>query len=81
MLGDTRPVSYRYSEAATILNNLGFACVKKKGSHCKWRRKSPAGETVVVELVDSGGGTLKAYLIRDLVSQLRKNNLVPPGLE
>jgi hypothetical protein len=47
----------------------------------QWRRKLPSGNTVIVGLVERGSGTLKAYLIRDMVTQLRENKLLPPGLE
>lgn len=33
------------------------------------------------DFVEKGAGTLKPYLIRDMVAQLRAHDLVPPGLE
>jgi hypothetical protein len=39
------------------------------------------GNIVMIGLVEKGAGTLKPYLIRQMISQLRENGLVPPDLE
>jgi hypothetical protein len=46
-----------------------------------WRRKLGDGTTVVIGLVEKGAGSLKPYLIRDMVAQLREHRLFPPGME
>ena len=51
------------------------------GSHRRWRHKLPSGNVIIIGLVQKGNGTLKPYLIRDLIGQLRANDLVPPDLE
>ena len=82
MLSDSSPTSYTYDEAAGVLGRLDFALAGSGGSsHRKWRRKLADGTVVVVGLVDKGSGTMKAYLIRDMVEQLRTHGLVPPDLE
>jgi len=78
MLSDTNPITYTYDDAAQVLLGLGFEVAPHAGgSHRKWRRSLPNGNAVVVGLVDKGSGPLKPYLVRDMVSQLRVNNLVP----
>ncbi len=42
---------------------------------------SPTGNSVIIGLVDKGSGTLKPYLIRELVGQLRANGMIPPECE
>lgn len=82
MLSDSSPTSYTYAEAAGILARLDFVLARSSGSsHRKWRRKLPDGTVVVVGLVEKGSGTMKAYLIRDMVEQLQTHGLVPPDLE
>lgn len=49
--------------------------------HRRWRRRFASGNVVIVGLVEKGNGTLKPYLIRDLIAQLRANDLVPADLE
>lgn len=79
MCRDTNPNGYRYDQAAAILEQLDFKPAKNhKGSHRKWRRKLASGAVVVVELVDAGSGTLKPYLIRDMISQLKDHGLTEP---
>ena len=81
MLTDASPTSYTYAEACSVLLHLDFALAPSGGgSHRKWRRKLPDGTVVVIGLIDKGAGTLKAYLIRDMISQLTKHGLVPPDL-
>ena len=81
MLTDTSPTSYTYAEAASILAAIGFTLAPKHGgSHRKWRHRKADGTVVVVGLVDKGSGTLKAYLIRDIIKQLKEHDLVPPSL-
>jgi predicted RNA binding protein YcfA (HicA-like mRNA interferase family) len=81
MLSDTSPMSYTYAEASSVLEHLGFVLApSSKGSHRKWRYKTTDGSVVVVGLLEKGSGTLKAYLIRDMVDQLMTNGLVPDDL-
>lgn len=82
MLKDASPTTYSYEDAASVLSHLGFVLAPAAGgSHRKWRCKTPDGNTVVVGLVDRGSGTLKAYLIRDMLGQLRDNSLIPGDLD
>lgn len=82
MLFDERPVTYTYADAATVLTALGFEVAPHAGgSHRRWRRKLASGNVVIVGLVEKGNGTRKPYLIRDLITQLRANDLVPADLE
>lgn len=61
---------------------LGFEVAPHSGgSHRKWRFKSHQGNVVLVGLVEKGHGTLKPYLVRDLIAQLRANGLVPKVFE
>lgn len=77
MLNDTNPNGYTYDEAARVLFNLGFTlAAASSGSHRRWARRA-AGVTVVIGLIEKGHGHLKPYLIRDLISQLKTNGLVP----
>lgn len=46
-----------------------------------FRLRTPAGNVVVVGLVEKGHGTLKAYMIRDMVAELRAHDLIPEELE
>lgn len=81
MLTDASPTSYTYGEVRSILAHLDFALAPSGGgSHRKWRRKLPDGTVVVIGLIDKGAGTLKAYLIRDMIGQLSSHGLVPPEL-
>lgn len=81
MLTDSSPTSYTYEEAASVLARLDFALAPPGGgSHRRWRRKLPGGTVIVIGLVDKGAGTLKAYLIRDMVAQVKGHGLVPPDL-
>lgn len=79
MLNDQKPVGYTYDDAAGVLLGLGFEPPKKKkgGSHRKWTRKVE-GTLVVIGLVESGSGPLRAYLIRDMLKTLRQHGLVSP---
>ena len=82
MLSDSNPITYTYSDACAVLEALDFEVAPHGGgSHRKWRRKLADGNVVLVGLVEKGHGTLKPYLIRDLVAQLRANELVPKELE
>jgi predicted RNA binding protein YcfA (HicA-like mRNA interferase family) len=80
MLNDAKPIGYTYQEAASVLANLGFSLKGTGGSHRKWARKLGAS-TVVIGLVESGSGTLKAYLIRDLIKTLNEHSLIPKEIE
>lgn len=81
MLTDSSPTSYTYGEACSVLAHLDFALAPSGGgSHRKWRRRLPDGTVVVIGLIDKGAGTLKAYLIRDMIRQLSSHGLFPPDL-
>lgn len=82
MLSDSNPITYTYSDASAVLKALDFDVAPHAGgSHRKWRRKLTDGNVVLIGLVEKGHGTLKPYLIRDLVAQLRTNGLVPKEFE
>lgn len=82
MLTDVSPTSYTYDEAILVLKNLDFELAPHGGgSHRKWRRRSADGNIVVIGLVEKGTGTLKSYLVRDMVHQLQLNGLIPADLE
>lgn len=82
MVNDSNPITYTYTDACTVLEALGFEVAPHGGgSHRKWRRKLDNGNVVVIGLVEKGRGTLKPYLIRDLVAQLRANGLIPKEYE
>ncbi len=50
-------------------------------SKVHWRLRPADGNAVVIGLVDSGKGTLKPYLVRDVLTQLRANRLIPADME
>lgn len=82
MLTDASPTDYTYDDAASVLSHLGFKLAPPGGgSHRMWRLRTPKGNTVIIGLVQKGSGTLKPYLIRDMIAQLRANNLIPADLE
>ena len=81
MLTDASPTTYTYDQTASVLEHLGFALAPRSGgSHRKWRLRTQDGRVVVSGLVEKGSGTLKPYLIRDMVAQLEAHNLVPDDL-
>ena len=60
MLKDTKPTTYTYGDAAVVLQALGFVVAPHGGtSHRKWRALAPAGNSVIIGLVEKGSGTLK----------------------
>lgn len=80
MLTDAKPTSYTYDEATAILRGLGFELAPSAGgSHRKWRYARD-GRVVYIGLVESGKGTLKAYLVRDMIKALHDANLLPTEL-
>jgi hypothetical protein len=82
MLQDAKLIDYTYEEAAAVLRGLSFDLAPTtSGSHRKWRRRCADGTVVVVGLVEKGTGTLKPYLVRDMLTQLRAHDLVPSDLE
>lgn len=82
MLSDPRPVSYRYEDAAIVLRALGFEIAPTAGgSHRRWRLRTASGQTVIIGLVEKGHGTMKPYLIREMIAQLRTHRLIPRDLE
>lgn len=82
MVDDHDPRNYSYADAVRVLRGLGFALAPHgSGSHRCWRAIAPSGTVVVVGLVEVGHGSLKPYLIRDMIKQLRTNNLIPGDLE
>jgi hypothetical protein len=81
MLTDAAPTGYTYDDAAVVLSHLGFQLAPHGGgSHRMWRLRTSSGNLVVIGLVDHGAGTMKAYLIRDMVAALRMHGLIPPEL-
>lgn len=82
MVNDPSPTGYTYDEAATVLSKLGFTLAPSSGgSHRKWRLDLSNGVIVRVGLVERGSGTMKAYLVRDMLDRLREHDLIPPDLE
>ena len=82
MLNDDRPTTYTYSNAAAILRALRFEVAPSAGgSHRKWRGGLPGGNVIIIGLVEKGSGSLKPYLIRDMLAQLRSSGLVPEDME
>jgi hypothetical protein len=81
MLEDSSPTAYVYEDAATVLSALGFEVAPHGGgSHRKWRRRLANGNIVVIGLVQTGG-TLRPYLVRQMISQLRDHGIVPDHQE
>ncbi len=79
MVNDRNPIGYTYADAALVLSNLQFTLAARGAtSHRKWARKLP-NTTVVIGLVEKGKGNLKPYLIRDMISQLKQHDLLPPN--
>lgn len=77
MLSDASPTDYSYTDATSVLVRLGYELAPHgSGSHRKWRRKLPDGAISIIGLVEKGSGTLKPYLIRDMVRELRRSGLV-----
>lgn len=77
MTNDSDPRNYSYDEAVTVLRGLGFLMAPHgAGSHRAWRGLSAAGTVVVIGLVDKGHGTLKPYLVREMIKQLREHGFV-----
>lgn len=82
MLQDRDPRNYSYADAVRVLRGLDFALAPHgAGSHRCWRAVAPSGTVVVIGLVDGGHGSLKPYLIRDMIGQLRTNAMIPADLE
>jgi predicted RNA binding protein YcfA (HicA-like mRNA interferase family) len=82
MLADRDPRNYTYDEAAGVLQRLGFELAPyRDGSHRRWRYRSRDGIVVIIGLVEKGHGTLKPVYIRDMLKQLRDNQLIPNELE
>ena len=82
MLTDAKPISYEYQDAAAVLSGIDFELAPAGGgNHRKWRRRLASGTVVVIGLVEHGRGPMKAYLIRDMVQQIRDNGLIPEDLD
>lgn len=82
MLSDSNPITYTYRDASHVLEALGFEVAPHGGgSHRKWRRSLPGGNVVIVGLVEKGSRSLKSYLIRDMLAQLRSSGLIPEDME
>lgn len=76
MANDQKPIGYSYADATRVLGQLGFTlAAMSAGSHRKWSRKTDKS-TIVIELVDDGRATMKAYLIRDMIRQLKDNGII-----
>ena len=81
MVADSDPRNYTYEDAVKVLKKLDFQLAPSSGtSHRKWRYAKSGSVAVVIGLVDKGSGTLKPYLIRDMVRQLKDNGLVPADI-
>ncbi len=77
MASDSDPRNYTYDEAVTVLRGLGFLMAPHgAGSHRAWRGVSATGTVVVIGLVDKGHGTLKPYLVREMILQLRQHGFL-----
>jgi hypothetical protein len=82
MVADPDPRSYTYDDAADILRRLGFhpASRKRGGSHRLWRLERRATDTskesIYVQLVDAGHGTLKPVYVRKMIETLRAAGLL-----
>jgi hypothetical protein len=82
MLSDANPNTYTYDQATSVLRGLGFQLAPHgSGSHRKWRIRAASGNPVIIGLVEKGAGTLKLYLVRDMLTQLRDNDLIPADLD
>lgn len=83
MLRDTDPRNYRYEEAAAILERLGFVKAPETSgtSHKQWRHVTRDGKVIYVGLVKKGHGTLKPYLIRDMLAALKAGGLLPDDIQ
>ena len=82
MLSDSSPITYAYRDATHMLEALGFEVAPHGGgSHRKWRGGLPGGNVIIIGLVEKGSGSLKPYLIRDMLAQLRSSGLVPEDME
>lgn len=80
MLRDTKCVGYTYDEVSNVLERLGYVLSPCSGgsSHRAWRLAHDDGTLrSYVGLVEKGHGTLKPYLVRDLVTELRAKGVVP----
>ena len=82
MLSDSNPITDAYSDASHVLEALGFEVSPHGGgSHRRWRRSLPGGNVVIIGLVEKGRGSLKPYLIRDMLAQRRSSGLIPEEME
>jgi len=82
MVNDRDPRNYTYDDAVRVLRALDFTLAPHgAGSHRCWRGVAPSGTVVVIGLVEGGHGSLKPYLIRDMIHQLRVNGMIPADLE
>lgn len=82
MLSDNKPTGYTYQDAALVLRKLGFDLAPtRSGSHRKWRLKTAVGNAVIIGLVEKGSGELKPYLVREMLKQLKDNDLIPDDLK
>ena len=86
MVADQRPVSYRYDEAAGVLERLKFTQAPPEGSHRRFWKEvpdptSPNGKrTVTIGLVDKGSGPVHHVYIRQMVRSLQEHHLLPDDL-
>lgn len=79
MRGDETPRNYTYGDAVRILKKLEFVLAPHSGgSHRLWRRQMASGDVAVVNLVEKGSGTLKPYLVRDMLAELLRHGMLPP---
>jgi hypothetical protein len=82
MANDANPCNYTYNDACGLLKALGFSLASRSGtSHRKWRLKVEGKPAVIVGLVEHGSGPVRKEYILDMIEILRRNNLLPPGIE
>jgi hypothetical protein len=82
MVKDRNPRNYSYADAVRVMHGLDFTLAPHgAGSHRCWRGTALSGAVVVIGLVDQGHGSLKPYLIRDMIRQLEANGMIPADLE
>lgn len=84
MLHDSDPRGYRYEEAAGILERLGFVLspCSRQTSHRVFRCAGPSGKIIsMIRLVEKGHGTLKPYLVREMMAELKSKGLLPDDVE
>lgn len=84
MVADSKPRSYSYEQAATVLSNLDFQLATTSGtSHKRWRRvveDERGRRSVIIGLVKPSRGSVPPEYIQDMVRILRENDFLPDGV-